>query len=115
MQLHGTVDYDATSHAEQHGRKHLQPVASAAQARTAVLRLSGHSPGCKCLFRLLDGHVDPDVDLVVRLDERHAVPQIGAWIEVDGTAEGRTAKLQVRHPIEAEGAQRSSRQAMADQ
>ena len=72
-QLQGMLDHDTPPHAEQHGREHFQPIAPAAQTRTASQRLSGHSPRRKCLFRILDGHVDPDIDLVVRLDERHAV------------------------------------------
>ena len=114
-QLRGAVDHDAPSQAEEHGRKHFQPIASAAQTRTAFLRLSGHSPRRKGMFGLLDGHVDPDIDLVVRLDERHAVLEIGTGIEIGGPAEGGSAKLQVRRAIEAESAQRLSRQAMADQ
>src|ERR1700756_2080010 len=114
-QLCGTVDHDAPSRAEQHGREHFQPIAPAAQTRAALLRLRGHSPWGKGAFGFLDRHVDPNVDPVVRLDERHAVLQIGARIETGGTAERGCAKLQVRHALKAEGAQRPSRQAMADQ
>ena len=51
-QLLGAVDHNAPANAQQHGGNHLQPVAPAAHAGSAVLLLERHSPRRKALPRL---------------------------------------------------------------
>ncbi len=69
----------------------------------------------KAAFGFLDRHVDPHIDLVVRLDERHVLALVVVSIEVLRTAEGDGAEIEVRHSVEAERSQRLPRQAMAEQ
>src|SRR5215472_2339249 len=114
-QLCRAADNNPASCAEQHRSKHLQSVASAAQPCAVLLLLSSNSPERKRTFCFLDWHIDPHVDLIIRLNERHGALKVSARIEGSRTAKSGVADLQVGYAIEPKRAHCLPRQAMADQ
>ena len=109
------MDEDAAVDAEEHGGEQLQAVAGAADAGASVFGLSGDAPWAEVAFGFFVRQVDPDVDLVVGVDEGHVLLEVGVGIEVPGAAEGGRGLVKVGDAVEAEGAHGFAGEAMADE
>ena len=114
-QLRRAVDHNATANTQQHCGNHLQPVAPAAHACSPVFFLDGHAQRNKAFPRLLYGQVDPHINLILRLNKRHAGAQVLPRVEIGRPAKASSAGLEVGHAIQPKGAQRASREAISDQ
>ena len=114
-ELWGVVDDDRAAKGEEHGSEELEAVAVAAEAGASVIVFGGDAPGGEGAGGFGDGEVDPDVDLVVGLEEGHVLVEVGAGVEFLGALEGFGAEFELGDAIEAEGADGFAGDAVADE